>query len=610
MLEKLVYGIQQHGDLMWFGHVGWEDGSFQWEGPKKVGTGWGELTHVFSGGAGIIYGVTPIVEATVHVDGRMTPASGGELKWFRHVGREDGSFQWEGPKKVGTGWGELTHVFSGGSGTVTEGVNNNFCGTPDPNRDGSIHPLTFGSPHGRWSRTSLSFSINPAGCKGLTSAKVAATITQAFRLWSAVAPFLTLQPAMTNGDIQAAFGGADVDKNFGTPGGTIGVGMPPEQGRLFFDSIEDWTEASLLIVAVHEIGHVLGLSHSNTRASIMYPYKLSQWTQQANAGTLAVDAESVDALWLMYGWSPQKITLTDRGTTDRPALAFMSVSNFAETQSSLHMVWTGGSGDSGIYWSQLNGDVWMPQANIPGIGSSHSPSLTSVPVAGDTPRQGLFMAWKGAGDDQTLYWSRNDGRDWLSQSRVEGVSSSCRPAVAQFNGQVYMAWKGAADDSGIYWSTFDGAHWAPQRNVLGVGTSDTPALVALDNQLHMFWKGAPGDTNAYHSTIDNGEGAIWKPQQRIFYVEALVDGMVPLATGTSSAPSACVRGNRIMLAWKGAPGDSGIYFSLFDGQEFTGQIRMSNVATSVGPTVVDFSGQTHMLWKGAEGDSNIYWSRL
>src|SRR5437773_5083233 len=69
-----------------------------------------------------------------------------------------------------------------------------FCGTPDPDRDGIIHPLTFGSPGGRWSRTSLSFSINPAGCKGLTPASAAATITQAFGLWRTVVPFLTLQP--------------------------------------------------------------------------------------------------------------------------------------------------------------------------------------------------------------------------------------------------------------------------------------------------------------------------------------------------------------------------------------------------------------------------------
>jgi hypothetical protein len=173
-----------------------------------------------------------------------------------------------------------------------------------------------------------------------------------------------------------------------------------------------------------------------------------------------------------------------------------------------------------------------------------------------------------------------------------------------------MAWKGVDDDSGIYWSTFNGADWAPQRPILGVGTSDSPALVALGNRLHIFWKGVPGDTNAYHSTLDDGEGAIWKPQQLISYIEAQADGMVAREIGTSSALSACVRGNQIMLAWKGVDDDSGIYFSLFDGQEFTGQIRMPNVGTSGGPTVLEFSGQTHMLWKGIEGDSNIFWSRL
>ena len=104
------------GNLCWYRHVGRWDGSFRWEGPKKVGTGWGELTQVFSGGDGIIYGVTPMVKASLPIgigEGMGGhPASGGDLMWFRHVGREDGSFKWEGPKKVGIGWGELTQLFS------------------------------------------------------------------------------------------------------------------------------------------------------------------------------------------------------------------------------------------------------------------------------------------------------------------------------------------------------------------------------------------------------------------------------------------------------------------------------------------------------------------
>jgi hypothetical protein len=106
------------GDLTWAHHIGREDGSFKWEGPKKVGAGWSGFEHVFSGGDGIIYGITPIVETKVDPTGGETPASGGDLWWYRHVGSADGSFKWEGPKKVGNGWGGLEHVFSGGDGII------------------------------------------------------------------------------------------------------------------------------------------------------------------------------------------------------------------------------------------------------------------------------------------------------------------------------------------------------------------------------------------------------------------------------------------------------------------------------------------------------------
>jgi len=47
---------------------------------------------------GVIYGVT----------------TNGDLMWYRHDGRGDGSFRWTAPqgKKVGIGW-NVQHVFSG-----------------------------------------------------------------------------------------------------------------------------------------------------------------------------------------------------------------------------------------------------------------------------------------------------------------------------------------------------------------------------------------------------------------------------------------------------------------------------------------------------------------
>ncbi len=98
------------GDLLWYKHLGWGDGTFQWEGPKVVGTRWDQLVHVFSGGGGILYGID----------------KDGDLLWYRHLGREDGSFTWEGPRKVGVGWGGLERVFGGGDGIIYAVTGNNF----------------------------------------------------------------------------------------------------------------------------------------------------------------------------------------------------------------------------------------------------------------------------------------------------------------------------------------------------------------------------------------------------------------------------------------------------------------------------------------------------
>jgi hypothetical protein len=106
------------GDLWWYRHLGHEDGTFRWDERKKVGTGWSGFKHLFSGGGDIIYAVDPVVQTGVAVKGGATPTSGGDLWWYRHVGHDDGTFRWEGPKKVGVGWGGFEHLFSGGDGVI------------------------------------------------------------------------------------------------------------------------------------------------------------------------------------------------------------------------------------------------------------------------------------------------------------------------------------------------------------------------------------------------------------------------------------------------------------------------------------------------------------
>jgi len=101
----IIYAIVNEGDLVWFRHDGWDDGSARWQGDltyadqgKKVGTGW-DVLDAFSGGDGIIYAVM----------------KNGDLRWNRHDGRNDGTPRWalDGGKPVGSGWNVVKHAFSG-----------------------------------------------------------------------------------------------------------------------------------------------------------------------------------------------------------------------------------------------------------------------------------------------------------------------------------------------------------------------------------------------------------------------------------------------------------------------------------------------------------------
>jgi Tachylectin/Domain of unknown function (DUF6259) len=97
----VIYAVADNGDLLWFRHDGQSDGSFRWtdNNPRKVGTGW-NVRQVFSGGGGIIYAI----------------AANADLLWFRHDGASDGSFKWadNNGRKVGTGWNSA-QVFPSGN---------------------------------------------------------------------------------------------------------------------------------------------------------------------------------------------------------------------------------------------------------------------------------------------------------------------------------------------------------------------------------------------------------------------------------------------------------------------------------------------------------------
>lgn len=106
--DGAIYAINSAGLLRWYQHAGRFLGAISWTAGSgnQVGVGWAAgVQKVFSGGDGVVYGIR----------------SNGDLLWYRHDGRFDGSSVWVNGglgKKVGNGWQNFLQVFSGGDGVI------------------------------------------------------------------------------------------------------------------------------------------------------------------------------------------------------------------------------------------------------------------------------------------------------------------------------------------------------------------------------------------------------------------------------------------------------------------------------------------------------------
>ncbi|XP_036600315.1 neutrophil collagenase-like [Trichosurus vulpecula] len=198
------------------------------------------------------------------------------------------------------------------------------CGVPDV----LGYKLTEGNP--KWKKNEITYRIINY-TPDLPKADVDSAIEKAIQIWSGPAPLKFTRINSGEADIKISFVRGDHGDNspFDGKNGVLAHAFQPGQGiggDAHFDEDETWTVSSrdynLFLVAAHEFGHSLGLSHSTDPGALMFPsYSFSE------PSTYVLPQDDINGIQFIYGQSdnPVKPTgPTTPGTCD-PQLTFDAI---------------------------------------------------------------------------------------------------------------------------------------------------------------------------------------------------------------------------------------------------------------------------------------------
>ncbi|KAL5569515.1 hypothetical protein UlMin_026090 [Ulmus minor] len=168
----------------------------------------------------------------------------------------------------------------------------------------SVSHYSFFEGAPRWTKSHLTYYFR-TNSHLPTIRNIKSICARAFKKWAQVSHFTFEEvPESSLADIRIGFhSGEHGDGNpFDGPSGTLAHAFSPTNGRLHFDADEDWSsnpeesQFDFETVALHEIGHILGLGHEpSIPDAIMYPSVTRGLTKRN------LHADDIQGIRALYG---------------------------------------------------------------------------------------------------------------------------------------------------------------------------------------------------------------------------------------------------------------------------------------------------------------------
>ena len=354
------------------------------------------------------------------------------------------------------------------------------CGFPDqPVGNDAATVGEFVAQGSRWASNTISYRFTNS-TPDLSVNDQRAAIRGALGRWAAVTP-LTFVENATGGDMLISWASGDHGdgNSFDGPSGILAHCFypPPGGGSLagdaHFDEAETWsvntppTGIDLPTVALHELGHGLGLNHSNVTSAVMYAYY--------GGPRRELTADDIAGIQSIYG---AKFRWASRGGI---------IFNPVATNNADGRLEVFAKGSDNALWH-----IWQtaPNNGWSGWGSMGGGIQGSIAVGRNADgRLEVFVK----GNDSALWhiWQTAPSNGWSGWGSMGGIISD--PVVDRnADGRLEVFVRGADNALWHIWQTAPSNGWSGWASLGGGMGSRVAVAKNADGRLEIFVRGTDG----------------------------------------------------------------------------------------------------------------------